>query len=241
MQDIPVIDTAVIGLAPDFCALHLFVSTPDATVMGDASPTLADACRVVRDGGPSWADAHLAAWADTYTRFGAKPNRTPCSAQALRKRVLKDGTLPAINPVVDLYNAISLRYAVPVGGENLSAYVGVPRLTIADGTETFDTMSSGEPAIEHPLPGEVIWRDDIGVTCRRWNWRQGTRTRLNGDERSMWFVLEALAEMPNEALEEAGHALANGLKRILPSASVTMVPTAYSTSQKASPANRLSD
>jgi DNA/RNA-binding domain of Phe-tRNA-synthetase-like protein len=51
--------------------------------------------------------------------FGAKPQRTPCSAEALRKRVLKDGSMPAIDPIVDLYNAISLRYAIPVGGENL--------------------------------------------------------------------------------------------------------------------------
>jgi DNA/RNA-binding domain of Phe-tRNA-synthetase-like protein len=226
MQDTPIIDPAVIRLAPDFRALHLFVSTPDATAIGDASPALVDACQFVRDGGPPWADAHLAAWADTYTGFGAKPNRTPCSAQALRKRVLKDGTLPAINPVVDLYNAISLRYAVPVGGENLSAYVGVPRLTIADGTEAFDTMFNGEPTIERPLSGEVVWRDDIGVTCRRWNWRQGTRTRLNGGERSMWFVLEALAGMPNDALQEAGHVLENGLTSILPSASITTITTA---------------
>lgn len=223
MQNIPIIDPAVIRLAPDFRALHLFVIAPDATAIGDASPALADACQFVRGGGPPWADAHLAAWANTYAHFGAKPNRTPCSAQALRKRVLKDGTLPAINPVVDLYNAISLRYAVPVGGENLSAYVGVPRLTISDGTEPFETMSNGEPAIEHPLPREVVWRDDMGVTCRRWNWRQGTRTRLNGGERSMWFVLEALAGMPNDALQEAGHALANGLCGILPSASVTTI------------------
>jgi len=226
MQDIPIIDPAVICLAPDFRALHLFVSTPDAPAIANPSPGLVDACRFVCDGGPPWADAHLAAWADTYARFGAKPNRTPCSAQALRKRVLKDGALPAINPVVDLYNAISLRYAVPVGGENLGAYVGVPRLTIADGSEAFDTMSNGEPAIEHPLPGEVVWRDDVGVTCRRWNWRQGTRTRLNGNEQSMWFVLEVLAGMPNDTLHEAGHAMASGLKSILPYASVTMVASA---------------
>lgn len=226
MQDIPTIDPVVIRLASDFRALHLFVSTPDAPAIANPSSALVEACQFVRDGGPPWADAHLAAWADTYAQFGAKPNRTPCSAQALRKRVLKGGVLPSINPVVDLYNAISLRYAVPVGGENLGAYVGVPRLTIADGSEAFDTMSNGKPAIEHPLPGEVVWRDDVGVTCRRWNWRQGTRTRLNGNERSMWFVLEALAGMPNEALQEAGHALSSGLTSILPSASVTTIKSA---------------
>src|SRR3546814_13272005 len=65
--------------------------------------------------GPEWADAHLASWAEAYKAFGAKPNRTPCSVDALRKRVLKQGGLPAINAVVDVYNALSLRYAIPVG------------------------------------------------------------------------------------------------------------------------------
>ena len=124
------------------------------------------------------AQAHLAAWDEAFSAFGAKAKRTSCSAQALRKRVLKEGSLPAIDPVVDIYNAISIRYAVPVGGENLAAYRGEPRLAIARGDEPFDTLKSAEPVVEYPEPGEVIWRDDIGVTCRRWNWRQGVRTRL---------------------------------------------------------------
>lgn len=219
----PFIDPAVLGVRPDFHAIHLFVTAAEAPIAGHASEQLEEACRLVIDGGPSWAEAHLADWDDAYTRFGAKPNRTPCSAQALRKRVLRDGTLPTINPVVDIYNAISLRYAVPVGGENLAAYVGLPRLTIADGSEAFDTMANGAPVIERPLPGEVVWRDDVGVTCRRWNWRQGTRTRLNGDEGAMWFVLEALAGMPRDALGEAGHRLAEDLGTVLPSASISIL------------------
>ncbi len=59
----------------------------------------------------------------------------PCSADALRKRVLRDGTMPALDPIVDLYNAVSLRYAIPVGGENIAAYQGSPRLVVAEGTE----------------------------------------------------------------------------------------------------------
>ena len=126
-----------------------------------------------------WAQEHLAAWDQGVQGFGAKPARTPCSAQALRKRVLRDGVLPAIDPVVDLYNAISIEYAIPVGGEDLAAYVGAPRLVIADGSECFDTLKEGLPIQEAPAPGEVVWRDDLGVTCRRWNWRQGIRTRLS--------------------------------------------------------------
>jgi len=151
-----------------------------------------------------------------FKRFGAKPKRTPCSADALRKRVLRDGSMAAIDPVVDLYNAISLRYAIPVGGENLAAYVGAPRLVIAEGTERFDMMKDGQLAEESPEPGEVVWRDDLGVTCRRWNWRQGVRTRLSATDNQMWFILESLPEMPIDALHAAGDELAAGLQEMMP-------------------------
>ncbi len=49
-----------------------------------------------------------------------------CSADALRKRVLRDGALPSIDPVVDLYNAISLAYALPVGGKTWPPMSGRP-------------------------------------------------------------------------------------------------------------------
>ncbi|GAJ74166.1 hypothetical protein JCM18904_5135 [Vibrio sp. JCM 18904] len=87
----------------------------------------------------------------------------------------------------------------------MDSYQGTPTLTIADGSESFDTMKNGEASIENPdVGGEVIWRDEVGVTCRRWNWRQGVRTRIESDTRNMWFILESLPEMPLEHLQEAG-------------------------------------
>ncbi|WP_036240975.1 B3/4 domain-containing protein [Mesorhizobium sp. STM 4661] len=212
----PIIDGRIKNIGSGFRAVSVYV---DATSAGEGRfdpRLLGEACDCALADGPAWAEAHLASWSDAYVVFGAKPNRTPCSAQALRKRVLKDGTLSTINPIVDLYNAISLKYAVPVGGENFDAYVGRPHLTIADGSETFDTMMNGEAVNDPPLPGEVIWRDDIGVTCRRWNWRQGTRTRLKTLTGRMWFVLEALETMPDDALAEATDAMVGGLNALMP-------------------------
>jgi DNA/RNA-binding domain of Phe-tRNA-synthetase-like protein len=210
---VPTIDPAIWKIAPGFRALSLDVRVASD---GTCSPvpaqfSLARAIEKVVAGQPGWAEAHLAAWADVFRAFGAKPQRTPCSAQSLRDRVLKTGTLSSIDPVVDLYNAVSLQFAVPVGGENASAYVGRPRLVVADGSEVFDTVKNGGPATEHPAAGEVVWRDDVGVTCRIWNWRQGVRTRLDGSATHMWFVLESLPQMPIEALHEAGDMLLTGL------------------------------
>ncbi|MGL4287193.1 MAG: B3/B4 domain-containing protein [Phreatobacter sp.] len=172
-------------------------------------------------GWAEWGEAHLEAWREAYRAFGAKPQRTPCSAQALRKRVERDGGLAPISAIVDFYNALSIRYALPVGGENIAAYAGLPRLVRAGGGEPFETVRDGMPHVEGVDAGEVVWRDDGGVTCRRWNWRQGARTRIEADTIDMWFVLERLDPMPLAALEEAGALLMRELGRIAPDALVT--------------------
>jgi len=216
----PSIDPAIFTLAPGFRAMSIAVEATPITRPEVASDTLKSACQQVIQEDVVWADAHLAAWAEVFRAFGAKAKRTPCSAEALRKRVLRDGTLPAIDPVVDLYNAISVRYALPVGGENIAAYTGAPRLVIADGSERFDTIKEGEVVFESPEPGEVIWRDDQGVTCRRWNWRQGVRTRLDASAQQMWFILESLPAMPLSALQQASDELVSGLQQMMPGAQI---------------------
>jgi len=214
----PSIDPRLASIAPGFRAMSIMVEAAPILHPDVAPAALARACQQVLNDDVAWADAHLTAWDDVFKAFGAKPKRTPCSASALRKRVLKEGELPSLDPIVDIYNAISVRYAIPVGGENIAAYSGVPRLTIADGSEPFDTLKEGQPIVEYPDAGEVIWRDDIGVTCRRWNWRQGVRTRLDSQAKSMWFILESLPAMPYEALEAAGEALINHLQQLMPGA-----------------------
>jgi DNA/RNA-binding domain of Phe-tRNA-synthetase-like protein len=157
---------------------------------------------------------HIAAWRDAYRAFGVKAQRTPSSAEALLKRAVDGDGLPAINRLVDLYNAVSVEFALPVGGEDLGRTVGTSRLTIATGAEPFDTVRSGEPIVEHPAAGEVVWLDDEGVTCRRWNWRQCARTRLTAESTDAWFVLERLEALPLPALAQAADALIRGLREL---------------------------
>jgi len=89
----------------------------------------------------------------------------------------------------------------------MDAYDGPARLVRAVGGEPFDTSAHGEPVTDEAEPGEVIWRDDAGVTCRRWNWRQCRRTQITEATRNAFFVLERLAPYPQERL----HAAANSL------------------------------
>ena len=177
---------------------------------------LARAEAFVREQGEiDWAaHPHISEWMGAYAAFGAKPKRTSPSVLALIKRA--GSGLPRIDTVTDLYNAISVSHVLPIGGENLGAYVSVPRLEIASGGEPFDTVERGEPVTDAALPGEVIWRDAQGVTCRRWNWRQCVRTRIDGETQTALFLLEALGAMSDEALLAAGAELSDGLRRLAP-------------------------
>lgn len=209
----PVVNEAIWRLRPDFVALSI-------VVRGGANAPSAAAATASAVARPAWADGHLAAWRDAYRAFGAKPQRTPSSVEALYRRLEREGTMARINAVVDLYNEVSVRFALPVGGEDLARYAGQPRLVRAGGGEPFETMREGQPFVEPVDAGEVVWRDDAGVTCRRWNWRQSPRTRLDLATTDMWFVLERLEPMPLAALEEAGDALVDGLRRLAPAAAV---------------------
>lgn len=143
----------------------------------------------------------IAAWQDVHRAFGSNPNQFPSSIHALLKRVAKGGQLPAISPLVDLYNVLSLKYIVPVGGEDLDRCSGDIQLTFADGTESFTAL--GEEANDPPLVGEVIYKDDTGVLCRRFNWREAARTCLTEKTKNAVLVMEAAAPMTDEDLMKA--------------------------------------
>ncbi|EYT78826.1 B3/4 domain-containing protein [Streptomyces andamanensis] len=214
------------ALAPGFTHVaveaHGLVNGP-STEAGSA--LLDDAARRLAarlDGRAPHEDPHMAAWRETYTAFGAKPSRTRNSAEALARRALSGAGLPRINALVDLYNAISVAHLIPVGGEDLDLIQGGMRLVRAQGEEDFVTVAGGEETVEHPEPGEVVWCDGAGVTCRRWNWRQGPRTRLTERTVSGLFLLESLAPMPVADVVRAAGELAELLEKSGPGARVTV-------------------
>jgi DNA/RNA-binding domain of Phe-tRNA-synthetase-like protein len=168
----------------------------------------------------AWTDAHIAAWQQAFRAFGANPKRTPPSVESLVRRLRKDTALPTIHPVVDLYNAVSVGWGVPIGGEDMRRYEGSPRLVVADGTETFDTVRDGTAVLEQPEAGEIVWRDEAGVTCRRWNWRQCRRTAITERTVDFWFVLDRLPPLAIDDLRRAGDELTAALREACPACQV---------------------
>jgi DNA/RNA-binding domain of Phe-tRNA-synthetase-like protein len=115
--------------------------------------------------------------------------------------------------LVDLYNAVSLRAGLPCGGEDLAAVRGDIRLTRAAGGEAFVPLGGAEP--QPPAPGEVIYRDDVGVICRNWDWREAERTKLTATTRDAVLVLEALPTTAEDHLGTACDDLSAAVRRHL--------------------------
>lgn len=170
---------------------------------------------------PANSDPHIAAWRNAYSSFGAKPSKYLCSVEALLKRTLKGSELPSINLLVDLYNVVSIRHGLPVGGEDWDALASDVQLRLANGSEPFVTIQNGTEQVEHAESGEPIWVDSSGVTCRRWNWRQCHRTAFTATTTNAYFVLDRLAPYDTRSLNCAGDELIQFLRQFCPDARFT--------------------
>lgn len=145
-------------------------------------------------------NAVVSQWRDAYSKFKKKKGARS-SIEALLKRVDQGKQLSPINPLVDVYNSISLTYGVPCGGEDLATIDGPMHLGVAEGGEPFKPLGADED--EPALPGEVIYYDKIGAICRCFNWRDGERTMLTEKTTDAILVIEAINAEQRERQTEA--------------------------------------
>ncbi|RDB71903.1 B3/4 domain-containing protein [Eggerthella sinensis] len=151
-------------------------------------------------------------WREAYQQFKTKKGAR-CSIENLLKRVLKGNPVGSITPSVDIYNAISLKYALPVGGEDIDSFVGDFRLGITEGGDAF--LPIGEDAEDPTLPGELCYRDDEGAVCRCWNWRDGQRSALTDDSENAILVMECVDPARRADLDAALDEFAALMERYL--------------------------
>jgi DNA/RNA-binding domain of Phe-tRNA-synthetase-like protein len=214
------VDADVFALCPGYAALLVAAEglrPGPSDAASDALLTAAQArATTMLAGGPPEELAQVGQWRAAYRAFGARPQRTRPSVEALLRRL--DAGLPRVDRITDAYNAVSVGCLLPVGGEDRAAYAGPACLVRATGTEDFDTTANGAPVVEHPDPGEVVWRDDKGVTCRRWNWRQCTRTRITDATTSAVFILDGLPALGSDGLSAAADELCTALAALSPRA-----------------------
>lgn len=194
----------------DFPTIRAGVLLAEGVDNGPAPPPLADrfagqqAATLQQLDGVALADLpSITAWRRTFSRFGAKPTQYRNAAEALLRRLTKQGDIPSISTLVDIGNLVSIRHAVPVAVFDLDGIEGRLTVRYAEGTEPFSDLGSSETT--HPEPGEVVFTDDGSrVHARRWCWRQSAESATGPSSKRVLVVTEALHD---EAATDVGAAL----------------------------------
>lgn len=139
-------------------------------------------------------------WREAFQKFKTKKG-VRASIEALLKRVHNGNHIGTINPLVDIYNSISLKYALPCGGEDIDKFAGNIRLTAAVGNEEFIPLGTDENS--PPYEGEIVYKDDMGAICRCWNWREAVRTMLTENTKNAFMCIESVDETRSAEFENA--------------------------------------
>lgn len=148
-------------------------------------------------------------WREAFKKLGISASKYYSSIEALLRRALKGGPFPRINPVVDLYNSISLKYLVPMGGHAIEPIEGNICLGFAEGDEPFFPMEGGEQ--EFPDKGEVVYKDEKEILTRRWVWRQCSKDRVTADTKTVFIPIDIMEGLPQNIYE----LISDGIERCL--------------------------
>ena len=171
------------------CALAAGGISPDASVEAEVEKYYAVA-RSRLDGRAESEFDEIGAWRRTFSRMGLKPTQYRCAAESLLRRFRKEGSLPSLHPLIDVCNAISLAFAIPVAVIDVAAITGGIEVRYAAGDEDYVTFSGDR---EHPAPGEVIFADAARrAHARRWTNRQSGLSAVREQTTTALIVAEAL-------------------------------------------------
>jgi len=174
--------------------------------------------------GPEAEFPEIQAWRRAFARMGLKPTQYRCAAESLLRRFRKEGSLPRLHPLVDLCNAVSLAFAVPVAALDAAEIAWPLEVRYAEGDENYLTFGGDT---EHPAPGEVIFADQARQAhARRWTNRQSGRSAVHADTRAVLIVAEALHEQATDDIAALTATLATEVSHTWPATPHTAVLTA---------------
>jgi len=150
-------------------------------------------------------------WRDAYKNFNEKKNRS--SIESLLRRIYNNKEISSINPLVDIYNSISIKYSLPCGGEDLNTISDDIELTLSDGSESFIPL--GSDIVENPNLNEIVYKSNNMVICRCFNWRESEITKLTPDTKNALLCIECLSFDEINTLKTAVEDLSNYIRNIL--------------------------
>ena len=135
-------------------------------------------------------------WRTAFNKLGISGSKFPSSIESMARRILKGDPFPRINPLVDLYNSLSLKYLIPMGGHDLDTLHGNIQLRFTEGWEPFTPMGGGEKVV---VPkGELVYCDDAEVLTRNWVWRQCEKDKTTEKTKNIFIPIDVLGEVGRE-------------------------------------------
>jgi DNA/RNA-binding domain of Phe-tRNA-synthetase-like protein len=153
----------------------------------------------------------LKAWRRAFSAFGVSPTQYRSAAEALLRRLTKQGDIPVINTLVDIGNLVSIRYGLPVAILDRQQIDAPVTVHYSDGTEPY--MELGNDEILHPDVGEVIFSDRKKmVVARRWCWRQSATSAANEQTTQAIITVEGHHDSAPEDIQNAVNDLCDLLK-----------------------------
>ncbi|MBF7096272.1 B3/B4 domain-containing protein [Alkalibacter mobilis] len=120
-------------------------------------------------------------------KSGINPNRFPPSTEAMVKRIIKGSSLPNINALVDLCNAVSLEKQISLGGHDLKDIHEDLSVRFSKGSEIF--LPFGSTEVETVEENELIFTSGEAVQTRKWIWRQSELGKMTADTKDVFFQL----------------------------------------------------
>jgi DNA/RNA-binding domain of Phe-tRNA-synthetase-like protein len=183
----PFFRVAFVFAAPLTTAPHRSAALAEEIAAAEAE------CRRRWSGVELSAIAEVAAWRAAYKGFGIKRTSYRSSVERLIKRVVAGQPLPAINALVDLTNMVSLETGLCLGCDDLEKTSGDLVFRFSRPGDSFLDLGAeaGDNPNDPPKEGEVVYADARHVLCRRWNWRQDSRTAASFETRRAVLTVQS--------------------------------------------------
>jgi DNA/RNA-binding domain of Phe-tRNA-synthetase-like protein len=178
------------------------------------------------DTGPESSFPEIVAWRQAFSLMGLKPTQYRCASEALLRRFRKERSLPSIHPLVDLCNAVSMAFAIPIAVIDVAHVAGDLQVRRATGQENYLAFNG---SVEHPEPEEVIFADDAGQAhARRWTNRQSATSAVQASTRDVLIVAEALHDGARQDMARLMETLRSAVTATWPQAEIAEVAVAGS-------------
>ena len=144
-------------------------------------------------------EAYILPYREAFKAIDINPNKFMCSIEALLTRISKGKDMPSINPIVDLGNALSVKYKLPIGIHDIDNFDGDIEIRKGRPTDNFVPFGGGE--VEHPDENEYSYVSGNEIKTRKWTWRQGERSKITEESTNLFIPIDGFDTNKEEVIK----------------------------------------